>query len=634
MSYLGPLRLHFSGRFQTDPSTVNNDIRHYDNANFKPRFQEPNDGELANGWWNPDGMGSFRLVGCRVTMVSYADGKTSKRDPVVGMSVADANQRVAGKLVDLDPQQQLASQIWGMLVRLTDQKREYFSGAYVKAPFTDIWWARAKGKGSQGDSGAGSMYQSIAGPIRWGDTEHSRFLRELRAACPEGGFLSIKFNLDGYNMNPDSGSFTMGRLVGTIGPWSEDEPKHFVIGRQLLPQVANHTPAGSMNFMQAVVDEKTKRIYADFGNALPTTRPGGPLMPIGTLELGYLDRHNDFHSLGKVNYRQKDWYETTAAIQQFPRNRKLTRAELAALKKCRVAVTQDEAVVVQENTNGLYQRADQFVFRLDPREKADVHFWTTRYGKALAGAKILVFFDSSGLQPGGNPKDGMGNPPKFGVPESALAFDRVVETGQDGRATLTVTASDPKNPRGYIDGQVYGIRYLINDVARAVKDNPAFGFNPSDFLSIHVYDLFKPEEPVTWTDLAAIFQQYGNLYPIMDGIIDFSSYDSVAANAQLLAFAFGLPIEDPNHMPVTRDLSGGKTKAILQWLTTPGRDGKPLPGTGAPPEIAKLPWDFMDEALALAEHAISVGATPETGSKSFAIHTRLGIHLPDDLDLD
>ncbi len=30
MSYLGYPRLHFSGRFQADPSTVNNDPAHFD----------------------------------------------------------------------------------------------------------------------------------------------------------------------------------------------------------------------------------------------------------------------------------------------------------------------------------------------------------------------------------------------------------------------------------------------------------------------------------------------------------------------------------------------------------------------------------------------------------------------------
>ncbi|UJB32655.1 hypothetical protein [Chromobacterium sp. Beijing] len=40
MSYLQFPRLAFSGQFQSDVSTVNNDPRHYDNATFEPRFQE------------------------------------------------------------------------------------------------------------------------------------------------------------------------------------------------------------------------------------------------------------------------------------------------------------------------------------------------------------------------------------------------------------------------------------------------------------------------------------------------------------------------------------------------------------------------------------------------------------------
>ncbi len=41
MSYLGNLRLVFSGDFQADVSTVNNDVRHYDTYSFESRFQEP-----------------------------------------------------------------------------------------------------------------------------------------------------------------------------------------------------------------------------------------------------------------------------------------------------------------------------------------------------------------------------------------------------------------------------------------------------------------------------------------------------------------------------------------------------------------------------------------------------------------
>jgi large subunit ribosomal protein L33 len=40
----------FSGTFQADISTVNNDVRHFDNTNFEPRFQD-----LQNAT-NPDGV--------------------------------------------------------------------------------------------------------------------------------------------------------------------------------------------------------------------------------------------------------------------------------------------------------------------------------------------------------------------------------------------------------------------------------------------------------------------------------------------------------------------------------------------------------------------------------------------------
>ena len=40
MSYLDNIRLVFTGKFQADVSTVNNDVRHFDNATFDPGFQK------------------------------------------------------------------------------------------------------------------------------------------------------------------------------------------------------------------------------------------------------------------------------------------------------------------------------------------------------------------------------------------------------------------------------------------------------------------------------------------------------------------------------------------------------------------------------------------------------------------
>jgi hypothetical protein len=643
MSYLGPLRLHFSGQFQADPSTVNNDVRHFNNATFQPNFQQPQSETDMNGWWQPEGSGAFRLVGCKVTMVSYSDGTTSTSDPVVGMSIADASSRVAGRIVDLDPQQQLVSELWGLLVRLTDGSADSFAGPFEPASFSDIWWARAKGPGGGGDIGAGSFYQSVIGPVTWGDgpvtsgTSGSRFLRELRDACP-AGLLSIKFNVDGYNMSPTSPQFTLGRLVGTIGPASPpaspDEPKHFVLGRQLLPQVNHGSPSGAMNFMPAVVDVATQRVIADFGNALPTMNPGGPLMNLGDLELGYLDAANAFHSLGAVEYQQPNWYPLTGGVQAFPPDRTLTADELTTLKTSRIAVAQNGTVVVEENLNGLYLRADQFTFRIEPGDRADVHFWATEYGNPLPDAKLMAYLDDGGLQPGSsNPADGLGAHPTFGVPESALTFDKRLTTDAHGRATLSIAASDPGNPRGYIDGQVYGIRYFLNDVAKQVTQNLSFGYNHSDFLSVLVFDAYAAPAKPTWYDLLPMFQQYGNLYPLMDRILDLSSYDAVAANAHLLAFSFGLQTSDPNYMPVVRDLSRGKREAIVYWLTHPGADGKPL--LGEPPAPRPTPPPAAPPPAAALPHTLPrpAGAPhPSKGAKTFAGSTRRGVRLPDDIE--
>ena len=102
MSYLNQLRLHFAGKFQAAPSTVNNDPTHYDNVNFKPEFQqEP---------WNPRGDADWRLIGCRVKAAWHADGTAAGSDNLIlTCLVADSDRQVAAKLMCLDSQQQLAS---------------------------------------------------------------------------------------------------------------------------------------------------------------------------------------------------------------------------------------------------------------------------------------------------------------------------------------------------------------------------------------------------------------------------------------------------------------------------------------------------------------------------------------------
>jgi hypothetical protein len=97
-----------------------------------------------------------------------------------------------------------------------------------------------------------------------------------------------------------------------------------------------------------------------------------------------------------------------------------------------------------------------------------------------------------------------------------------------------------------------------------------------------------PHKPTWYQDIQPLFTQYGNLYPIMSQyVVDLTDYDAVVQRLSILQLAFSLPVHDPNHMPVTRDLGAGDRDTILKWLSSPGPDGKPL--LGSPPvELAPL----------------------------------------------
>ena len=156
-------------------------------------------------------------------------------------------------------------------------------------------------------------------------------------------------------------------------------------------------------------------------------------------------------------------------------------------------------------------------------------------------------------------------------------------TDQNGVATATLKGTDPGNPRGYIDGQVYAVFYQLDNVppvtfAPPAPPTPLLGVNPYNFVSVRIYNSFKVEGKPTWVkDIEPIFTLYANLFPLMSRrLINLADYNEVAERRQLLRFSFALPVSSPGYMPVTRDLSRDKLQAILEWLDTEGPDGLPL----------------------------------------------------------
>ena len=584
MSYLNNVRLIFSGTFQADISTVNNDVRHFDNATFEPRFQglqsNTNPHGPLNGWFNPTGSGAFRLIDCRVSSVCYKDGTSQSdpnKDPVIGMLIGGSNTRVSGKLVDLDPQWQMASQIWGLEVKLTDDKgAAVFGGKFRPNAFRDLFFTRVGGPG--GDGGASAYFQSAIDGVSFaGNAPKSTFLKDLRDATADG-MLSIRLMTFGYVGGPPrSPRYTLGTVLGVIEPCaSADEPSSFVWGRRFTPAQGTASFQG-INYFTGLVDEDAKRLFLDLGNALPLAATDGSLMDIGSLSAGLLldaslteqspVTRQSFQSIGTIPYSGGGWLAETSGIVSFP----LTTAQIDQARNTPLAlVTQPESgggpavVAMRETQDGIFVCAEPSVLRIDSPDSKKTTIFAAKFGKPVS---VAVNTAQTGAQAGAG---GSGDPdeidppaaaiPVMGQPETMLDIPPNVTTGPNGRIDLTVKANVTGTPRDYMDGQVYLIQY-------GVSGQPATAYNQFDFIVVHARSAFAAPAKPNWNDVQPVLTQFGNLYPIMSQkLFDIADPAEVKRNVHLLRLAFGLDISDPNYMPVTRDLSEPKLQMVRAWL--------------------------------------------------------------------
>ena len=561
MSYLGVPRLHFAGTFLARPSTVNNDINNYD----------PATSPLDPGW-NPDGDARWDFLGCKVTAAYYADGSSAtavSADPIVGTPLTSISSPPA-KIVDLDPDQQLVSEIWGLRVRLGSPASGSLDAHYRVAAFCDLW---PRAQQSTGDQPLGAFYQSILENIEWpAAAPASRFLKDLYQASPD--VLSIKFNVDGINLDQGP-TLGHGRVVGTIGPATADEPKHFVLGRLLRPsRQQGKNQQSAFTFAPARVCTTRKKVTVDFGNSLPTTTPGGPIDSslIGNVELAIVDQGGQVTTLGPVNHQANDWYTSTAGVQEFPNGQVLSDAQLTALESGRLAllpagsssVTPASRVPLIENASASLLRADQYVYRLNPGDEATVDLYLTKFGKPAAGETIALAYAPQRL-----PAE-----ETVGDPQSALTFPTPTipdKTDGYGRVRFTLKAADPGNPRQFIDGQVYGVAYSWPSEQPGQTQA-----DPWLFVSALVWDAFTFTPPATWWGtVQPILSQYARLYPFMMQFVDLGDYQSVVENQSQIVQVMGLDPEQPGYMPVTRDLSRSKREMILGWFDAGAPEGTP-----------------------------------------------------------
>jgi hypothetical protein len=565
VSYLHPIRLHFSGGFRADVSTVNNDPQHYDNKNFNPDFQRPGQG-TDNGWWQPAGTGAWRLLDCQVTRACHADGSaasTPTEDSAVGLAVRETGDRSSAKIVDLDPQQQGVSMIFGLSVRLVDdQGQVLMRGDFEPVAFFDLNFRRST---AGGPAGASAYFQSVLKNVEWGDVSASSCLVQMKQVSAPG-MLSIKFMTDRYALDGQQRGY--GRVAGTIGPYLAGEPRTFVLGRHLAPQQGPYAP------MDCRLDPDRRKILVDLGNSLPIDAASGDFLNRGALTL-VAAAGATTTVLGSPDPTGQDNYRRTAGIYELPVDRALNDGELAAATNnplrllLRPQGAQAPTLIASESDDGIYVRPEQFVFRLDPGASESTDLIASKFGAPFPGARPQAQTRPLSL-----------------ANRSPLPTITVeARTNADGRAKLTITAVDPGNPRGFIDGQVYAIAFSLQESATSPRM-----FDPSNFISLLMFSGMVAAPAPGWDDVHPIFEQYSHLYPRPHGpdpyapftglppshpVVNLNDYDSVAGFARHIVWALELAIDHPSHMPVTRDLSGAKRTLLLRWLRAVGADGRP-----------------------------------------------------------
>lgn len=595
MSYLDTPRLVFSGDFLSDVSTINNITNYYNNATFQSDFQG------KDGLWNPEGGAVFNFQECTVHKMVYSSGKEETESKLVGQLVTGAEGRTTGKMVDLDPQEQGSSELWAVQLRILTSKDELIlEGNLDTTAFRDLQRRQSAGIRENGQP-LGGTWTTVLTNITWGKASKNHpFFKELKSSTDENT-LSVNLNAFGYYyQQAENGRFSLGKMLGAIGPWFKNDPKTFAPCRRLYGIANQGTPQrpavyfSNTNFK---VDESKSTVTVDFGSSFPVINSLGtvgfqqPLYlavshqalsnNVNThgIQLTSKDLIENYTMIGRVPYEPgRSWLFQTSGIVtlDLPQEAQdyLVGNESTSDPKINphqlVLITSNErhemVIIAREAIDGYLVRADNFVQRLDAYQSNTVHFYGYQWGKPLSSRNITVTLQPPTPVVPQGPNNPICDTPGNNYPKDGVSYPSVITTNEKGKAEFLLTGNKIHNPRGYIDGQIYTFDYQLQNIS----NDPAIGIYSNDNVFLHLRNYFEvPEQPV-WDDIAEIMIQFSNLYPIMSKyIVDLSDPEAVITKKDILIFAFSRPIEDPMYMPVTRDLSASKKETILKWLANP-----------------------------------------------------------------
>jgi hypothetical protein len=426
MSYLGFPRIHFAGAFFTNPGNLNNQTANFEKAeDGQPLIVD------TGRYNNPKGVAQYFFRACQITQIVGADGQVVATDPLLGAAVdtvnpydlqvdAKGNSYTLAKIVDLDPDMQFRSELYGLRLFVGSAGGVGFSGACDVPQLRDLFFGR-------GDAGVEGLQVACG---TWHQRLHVEQVSDPKGTSAvlaslgirAGSELDVKLSVDMFQTSPlqqftPGNMYCYGRLMGSIGRAEAGDPKQIVPGRRLYSalSIASLKAPASVNAAPVLTRQAAEQeaaaaasapvpfwnntdarvvtsagrscLLVDMGTSTPLKAPSNGTFDIGSLALGYLQGSTfvPFESQGtqragklaSVSSQLCDYVALPAAAElrdsAYLRNAgvvqlDLTAAEAKALGSSPLCIQSNGSTVLQENTTGYYVNTEAASCRMQPKE--------------------------------------------------------------------------------------------------------------------------------------------------------------------------------------------------------------------------------------------------------------------------
>jgi hypothetical protein len=632
MSYLDLPRLHFSGLFYAGPNTINNVTE-----NYTPSVQiEDSAGQyLPVAGWNANGVAQWWLEECSVwSGVDPAGHAITSGDPVIGAAVETPSPKTPktapnegfldiAKMVDLDPDQQGRSELYGIRLFVTLPGGAGFTGQLTVPNLRQL---NPRIPVSGGSWTAVGSWMGVLQNVSWiRDVSGSALLSSLKASAGAG--ISVKLTVDLHQNNPrnqfTSGDlFCYGRILGVIGPALAGELAQVVPGRCL---VAPPAPRPESAPVESAVSRRSavpaREAAAAKAESIGLRRSVSSALEAGPLAVPVSPWNPAFAVLRKAGSQASVHVDIGGSILltvQTSSGRPVATGEFEVSQGISVGVINSSTNVFQAFANGnlsftpqyqqlasmskncvLVKNSGVFTVPLTASEASLAN------GSPLAitvNGQLVLSEPATGLWMDVSPSterletNGSATAQvmvrKFGTPFASqqppvtpqvLVFEweqqgdgswnaslnpstdlqvTVGATDANGLATVTTRPAIQTFTVPAIRQPLDSQVYYIDLVD--AQQNPIGDGGAT--LSVLLWRPYQAPAQPGWQDVAAIFGAYARLYPGMKARMDISDQPTVKSSAADIRDRMLSPITDPAHMPVTRDLSPSKVKMIVTWL--------------------------------------------------------------------